>query len=281
MTVDSAFRQLPDSTMGFTGKASPIQGDPKMIDTRELELYASAAVVFGAGKPLLTALSATRPGDRSPARILAAIWSRGPWVTGLVMVTMLVMIGLRYAVPGLGDRLMRHPGALDDGQWWRVFTALFIQSSGLVQIVVNVAALAVAGPIAERVFGAGRWLLVFFGSGVVANVVSEEGWSRHGGGSSIAICGLVGALAMTYLLRSGEFAADGDSGTGPGTDLAQDPTRLRRLTLAIPAAGAFLCAIHNNHGAGLLTGCVLGLVLTATAGRRALGLPRDPVRAGS
>lgn len=247
-----------------------------MIDTHELELYASAAVVFGAGKPLLTTLSETRPGEQSPARILAAIWSRRPWVTALVLVTMLVMIGLQYAVPGLADRLTRQPGALQDGQWWRVFTALFIQSSGPVQIVVNVAALAVAGPIAERVFGAGRWLLIFFGSGVVANIVSEQGWGRHGGGTSIAICGLVGALATTYLLRAGDLGADGDAEVAAAQ-------RLRRLTLAIPAAGAFLCALHNNHGAGLLTGCLLGLLAAATTRLRAprLGLPRTQVRAGS
>ncbi len=244
-----------------------------MLNTHEVELYASAAVVFGAGKPLLTALSGTRPEDRSPERLLSAIWSRRPWATALVMVTMLVMIGLQYAVPGLADRLTRQPGALDDGQWWRVFTALFIQSSGLVQIVVNVAALAVAGPIAERVFGPGRWLLVFFGSGVVANVLSEQGWGRHGGGDSVAICGLVGALAMTCLLRVRELGQDG------GADLGEDPKRLRQLALAIPAAGAFLCAIHNNHGAGLLTGCVLGLVIAAVARPGSLPLALRQTRA--
>ena len=235
-----------------------------MVSAHEIELYASAAVVFGAGKPLLTALSATRRGEQSPAQLLSAIWGRRPWATAVVMVVMLVMIGLRYTVPGLSDQLVRQPDALHDGQWWRVFTALFIQSSGLVQIVVNVAALAVAGPIAEWVFGPRRWLLIFFGSGVVANVLSEAGWSRHGGGCSIAICGLIGALAATCLLRAGEF----------GPDLAEDPKQLQRMALAIPAAGAFLCVISNNHGAGLLTGCVLGLVVAATArpGSLRLGL---------
>ncbi|MEU4235871.1 hypothetical protein [Actinoplanes sp. NPDC026619] len=31
----------------------------------------------------------------------------------------------------------------------------------------------------------------------------------------------------------------------------------------IPAATAFLCALTNNHGIGLLTGCALGAALAA------------------
>jgi rhomboid protease GluP len=240
-----------------------------MVNAHEVELYASAAVVFGAGRPLLTALSATRREERSPVQLLSAIWGRRPWVTAVVLATMLVMVGLQYTVHDFADQLMRQPGALSDGQWWRVVTALFIQSSGPEQIVVNVSALAVAGPIAERVFGPGRWLLVFFGSGVVANILSEEGWGRHGGGCSVAICGLLGALAVTCLLRVG----------GSGPDLGEDPRRLWLTACAIPAAGVFLCAIGNNHGAGLLTGCVLGLLAVATARPGALHL--GPATAGA
>lgn len=160
----------------------------------------------------------------------------------MVLAAVLVMIGLQYTVHGLSDHLTRQPDALHNGQWWRVFTALFIQSSGPLQIAVNIPALAVAGPIAERTLGPARWLLIFFGSGAAANIVSEAGWSRHGGGSSIAICGLVGALAVVCLARGA------------------NPKRQRVNAAAILAAGAFLCAIENNHGAGLLAGCVFGLV---------------------
>jgi len=225
-----------------------------MVGAHEIELYASAAVVVGAGQPLLIGLSATPRGERSPVRILSAIWCRRPWATATVMVVMVAMIVLQYTVHGLSDQLMRQPGALRDGRWWRVFTALFIQSSGLIQIVVNVGALAVAGPIAERVLGPRSWLLVFFGSGLVANIVSEAGWSRHGGGDSVAICGLVGALAAVCLLRVGEF----------GSDHVKNPGHLRLTALAIPAAGTFLCAISNNHGVGLLTGFVFGLAVATT-----------------
>ncbi|MBC3843637.1 hypothetical protein GXW82_35745 [Streptacidiphilus sp. 4-A2] len=198
-------------------------------------------------------------------RLLSAIWGRKPWATAAVMVVMLVMIGLQYTVHGLAGQLMRQPGALHDGQWWRVFTALFIQSSGLEQIVGTCALWPVS---ARSLRGARPQPLA---AGLLRQWHCRQqprrgGWSRHGGGSSVAICGLIGALAAICLLRGGKFGPD------LGPDLGEDPKRLRWTALAIPAAGAFLCAIANNHGAGLLTGCVLGLVVaTVLPGSLRLG----------
>ncbi len=235
------------------------------MNAHTIELYASAAVVVGSGKEILLALSPTRPDRRSPMQVLGAAWARRPRVTAAVLVATAVMVVLQYAVAGLAGELMRRPGALTDGQAWRIFTALFIQSSGAVQIAVNLSALLVAGAVAEWVLRPRRWLLVYFASGLVANYVSLEGWSRHGGGSSVAICGLVGALAAITLLR--------------GAEPAGTLRRLRLLSLALPAAGLFLCLLHNNHGAGLLTGYVLGAVIAVTArpGALRLGLAKPPV----
>jgi rhomboid protease GluP len=235
------------------------------MNAHTIELYASAAVVFATGKELLVVLAPTLPDRRSPVQVLGAAWARRPRVTAAVLVATAVMVVLQYAVAGLAGDLVRRPGALGDGQEWRMFTALFIQSSGAVQIVVNLSALLGAGAVAEWVLGPRRWLLVYFASGLVANYVSLEGWGRHGGGCSVAICGLVGALAAITLLRGAE----------PG-DTAQ---RLRLLSLAVPATGLFLCLLHNNHGAGLLTGFVLGAVIAVTArpGALRLGLGKAPV----
>jgi rhomboid protease GluP len=78
---------------------------------------------------------------------------------------------------------------------------------------------------------------------VAAHVVSTAGWSVHGGGDSVGICGLVGALA-------GSCALSG----------RQRPLRL--LSVLVPAAGAVLCLMENNHGIGVLTGVVLGAAFT-------------------
>jgi len=121
-----------------------------------------------------------------------------------------------------------------------------VQSSGGVQLVFNWAALVVVAPVAERVIGPVATLAVFLLAGVTAQAVSTAGWSRHGGGDSVAICGLVGALAVLYALR----------GSRSG---------LRRLALLIPAATLVLLLLTNNHGVGLAVGCLLGLPLARFA----------------
>ncbi|GAA1229799.1 hypothetical protein GCM10009665_20290 [Kitasatospora nipponensis] len=237
------------------------------MNTHLTELYASAAIVIGAGLSVLSAVAPLPDGggarDRNLLRVTAAAWARRPRVTPVLLVAVALSALLQYAVPGYADAIQRTPGTLSDGQWWRLITALFDQSSGAMQITVNLAALLGAGAVAEWALGPARWLLVFLGSGVAANVVSVESWSRHGGGCSVAICGLVAAVAVTVLLRGGSPALPAAA-------------RRRSMVLAalVPAAGVFLCVIHNNHGMGLVAGAVLAvpLVLSARPGSLRLGL---------
>ncbi|MEU9047131.1 MULTISPECIES: rhomboid family intramembrane serine protease [unclassified Kitasatospora] len=241
----------------------------------EIGLYASAAVVIGAGLRTLvlagspagltgaskgastgastdaTTAQAGGPGD--VLAVVRAALARRPWVTAALFAVMAVMAVVQYAVPSVIDDLMRQPDALSDGQWWRAGTALLVQSSGLMQIAINLPALLVIGAVAESVLGWWRTAAVFLVSGVLAHVVSLSGWSPRGGGDSVAVCGLLGALAVTCLLR-------GDL-RGPGL-------RANWPVLLIPAAGLFLCAMRNNHGAGLVAGCLLGLVLAVGARTR-------------
>ncbi|MGW1893893.1 rhomboid family intramembrane serine protease [Streptomyces sp. NPDC002004] len=230
-----------------------------------IELYASAAVVVGAGLRTLVLFGpASGPAGGTAGRgprqndVLAAVrgaWAQRPWGTAVLFALMAVMAVVQYAVPGVVDDLMRRPGALTDGQWWRAGTALLVQSSGIMQIAVNLSALLVVGAIAESVFGWWRTLAVFLVGGVAAHVVSLAGWSLYGGGDSVAICGLLGALAVTALLRR---------------DALGLTFRSIWYVLLIPAAGLFLCLLRNNHGAGLVAGCLCGLLLVGTEVR----LPR-------
>ncbi|MFD9335020.1 rhomboid family intramembrane serine protease [Streptomyces sp. NPDC060028] len=121
-------------------------------------------------------------------------------------------------------------------------TALTVQSSGWFQLLFNLAALAVVVPVAERELGSWALLLVFAVSGVSAQTVSMAGWRPRGGGDSVAICGLVGALVTWYALCGSVVS-------------------LRRVVLLIPAADLVLCLLANNHGAGLAVGCALGFGL--------------------
>jgi rhomboid protease GluP len=205
---------------------------------RTVILYACAAAVMIAGLQVLMDLDAGgRPGP--PWELARRAWRRPvpPVALGLVVVfTAMAVVQLAYH-PVIGA-LERAPG----GGWWRVGTALLVQSSGGFQLAFNLAALIVVAPVANRVLGNAWTLVVFIVSGLVAQTVSAAGWSPRGGGDSVAICGLVGALATAYVCR--------------GTDRS-----LRLGAALVPVAGLVLCLVTNNHGIGVLTGCVFGVAL--------------------
>jgi len=199
-------------------------------------LYLCAAAVLIAGTQVL--LELTVPGGRVPPwQAARLIWRRPvpPVAAGLV-VLMVAMAIVQTVHPAVIGDLERDPA----GGWWRCGTALLVQSSGWTQAVFNLAALGAVAPVAARTLGNWWALIIFLVAGVASHVVSTAGWSPHGGGDSVAICGLVGALAVGYLLR------------GTRRDL-------RLKLLLVPAAGVLLCVLRNNHGVGVLVGCLLGV----------------------
>lgn len=200
-----------------------------------LVLYGcAAAVVVPGGRLVMDELGGRQV---SPGRLLAALWRRPvPWVAGVLVGVMTAMAVVQTVAPEVMSHLERVP----DGAWWRAVTALLVQTSGWVQLAFNLAALVVVAPVAERRLGAVWMPVIFLLAGVAAHVVSMMGWSVHGGGDSVGICGLVGALATSYALRG-----------------RQRPLRL--LSLLVPTAGAVLCLIENNHGIGVLVGVLLGV----------------------
>ncbi|WP_405693029.1 rhomboid family intramembrane serine protease [Streptomyces sp. NBC_01185] len=200
-------------------------------------LYGCAAAVVVPGTRLvMDQVEGRRSG---PGGLLAALWRRPvPRAAAVLVGVMAAMAVVQTAVPGVMPHLERDP----HGPWWRVVTALLVQTSGRGQLALNLAALAVVAPAAERRLGAVWMPVVLVLSGVVAHGVSTAGWSVHGGGDSVGICGLVGALAASCAL------------TG-----RRRPLRL--VSLLVPAAGVVLCVAENNHGAGVVTGAVLGAAL--------------------
>ncbi|MFE1954433.1 rhomboid family intramembrane serine protease [Streptomyces sp. NPDC059524] len=224
------------------------------MNLHSVMLYGCAAVVVVVGVRVLAAIAVlgdrdtqeTRDtGETSPPQALLRAWRRPlPWAAALLVAVMVAFGIAQLAAPGVIDALERQP----HGDWWRAGTALLVQSSGWFQILFNLAALVAVAPVAERHFGPVRTLMIFVLSGVTAQAVSMSGWSPTGGGDSVAICGLVGALATWYALR--------------GTDLL-----LRRTAPLVPLAGLVLCLLTNNHGVGLLMGSLLGAGLALPARR--------------
>ncbi|MFG3258247.1 rhomboid family intramembrane serine protease [Streptomyces sp. NPDC048172] len=202
-------------------------------------LYGCAAVVVVTGVRLLAAFATTNgPGGAEVAPPLALLrtWQRPVPKAAAGLVAAMVVLGVaQEAFPAMVEALERHP----HGAWWRAVTALAVQSSGWFQLLFNLAALAAVAPVAERKFGPWRTLFVFAASGVAAQAVSMASWSPRGGGDSVAVCGLVGALAVRYAVRG-------------------DVLALRRAATLVPAAGLVLGLLTDNHGVGILVGCALG-----------------------
>lgn len=89
------------------------------------------------------------------------------------------------------------PAAVAAGEWWRLFTAVFLHV-GLWHLGFNLMALSQVGPPLEEIHGRGRLLVLFLLMGGFANLAS--GWMGISGisaGASGAIMGLIG-LAGQY-----------------------------------------------------------------------------------
>jgi rhomboid protease GluP len=138
-----------------------------------------------------------------------------------------------------------------NGEWWRLVTALFVHS-GYLRLFVNIAGLAQAGLMLERLVGPLAFATTFFAAGILPGLkdISEQpiGVSV---GASAAIFGIYGLLVASFLL--------GLRRRSPATIPL---SALRRLA---PAAGVFI--LYNvalggpPHLAGLMLGFACGIVL--------------------
>src|SRR3990172_8503754 len=77
---------------------------------------------------------------------------------------------------------------------WRFITAIFLHG-GLGHLVANLFALALFGTILESFIGSKRLLLVFFASGIIANIIAINFYPSSLGASG-AIYGILGALII-------------------------------------------------------------------------------------
>jgi membrane associated rhomboid family serine protease len=118
-------------------------------------------------------------------------------VTAAVFAVTTVTSVLGLALPAFLDALERTPDGLH-GQWWRTFTALFVQDGGVLGTVSNLAFLLLLGVLAERLAGPRWWLVAYFGAGL-AGELAGYAWQPTGAGNSVAVCGLAGLLIVALL----------------------------------------------------------------------------------
>jgi membrane associated rhomboid family serine protease len=180
---------------------------------------------------------------RAPTARTAATARRWPVATVSVLAVTAVLTVLQFPFPQVRTALWRDQGALAAGQWWRLVTPLFVQYDAVWVIALVFACIAVFGALAERVFGPGRWLLLYLGCGVVGQAFGYL-WAPPDAGASVACAGLLGALSAWLL-----------SPAGPR------PVQVRVWGVAGLFAGTVLVVVGDMHGPPLLAGFGLGALL--------------------
>ncbi|MFI9379555.1 rhomboid family intramembrane serine protease [Kutzneria sp. NPDC052558] len=198
---------------------------------------------------------------------------------GVTVVTAATNI-VQLTVPGTFERFGRTPAGLH-GEWWRTVTSLFVQDNGVAGIVSNLLFLALIGAIAEQVASRPRWLLHYFGVGLVSEFVGYL-WQPVGGGSSIAICGLTGIVAVALWQRDARlprWAAGATflwcgalfgslwwplafTGVVAVWIVRDRPWAVRPAGIAVVFTAVVLSALTNIHGGALVIGVLLGLLTT-------------------
>ena len=145
--------------------------------------------------------------------------------------------------------------ATQDGQWWRLVSAMFLHF-GLLHLALNMWALWDVGRLLEQVFGRWRFLLLYLSCGVIGNLLSLviQGNQAVSGGASGAIFGLYGALVL-FLWRE-------RAQVDPGEFRWMFGAATIFIVLAL-VMGQVVPGIDNSaHIGGLISGALLGVALS-------------------
>jgi len=168
-----------------------------------------------------------------------------PWISIALILATSIVTALQIVYPELLALLRRDAGGLREGELWRLVTPLFVQPYGLMQLLYNVLFMIAFLPLAEKIYGRGGMLAVYFISGIAGQLVNHV-WSPTGGGASTAAFGVGGGIVAYVLFNRSRFPA------------------LLSVAAALSLAGAVVvCFVKNGHGPGLLTGALVATLLMA------------------
>ena len=140
------------------------------------------------------------------------------------------------------------PPAVANGQFWRLFTAMFLHA-GLLHVALNAYFFWLFGRVVESVFGRTWMLLIFLVSGFLASVASYAFGPvlALAVGASGAISGVFGAF-IAYNYRRRHLAANAAN---------------LRMALTVIVLNAFIAIAYSSidwraHVGGLVAGFALG-----------------------
>jgi rhomboid protease GluP len=138
------------------------------------------------------------------------------------------------------------------GEYWRLVMPMFLHI-GFLHLVLNTTALFILGRILERVYGYGRFALLYVACGVGSSALSMTLSSSVSAGASGAIFGIAGAMLTTGYLHRAAVPRHWRRAFGGGIL----PLIVINLILGYSIAG-----IDNwGHLGGLLSGMLLSAVI--------------------
>ncbi|WP_035179316.1 rhomboid family protein [Alkalihalobacterium bogoriense] len=94
--------------------------------------------------------------------------------------------------------------AIEEGEWWRFFTSMFLHI-GLLHLFMNSLALYFLGTAVERIYGSFRFLFIYVIAGIVGSIASYAFSEQISAGASGAIFGCFGALLYFGLIHKRIF----------------------------------------------------------------------------
>jgi rhomboid protease GluP len=189
-------------------------------------LRSSDYVVFGATTPGdAEAIWALLPQQKTPefiaeqerfetySKTMKELGQRTPVTSALISLNLVLFVlmaisGVHIVDPEAGSLIpwgSNYGPYTWTGEPWRLLTSAFLHA-GIVHITLNLFALYQGGNLAERLFGSGRYALIYLLSALSGSVVSS--WHdplRNSVGASGAIFGVFGALLVFFAMRREDF----------------------------------------------------------------------------
>ena len=145
-----------------------------------------------------------------------------------------------------------------DGEWWRLFTSMWLHG-GLIHVAANMYGLWGFGRITERIYGRGRYLVLYLVTGLASSLASVAWHSEPtvSVGASGAIFGVVGALVWPFYRKRLQL---------PHAVMSAMLRNIGTVIVINLIIGASIPVIDNAaHVGGLIAGLLLGAVFVELA----------------
>jgi membrane associated rhomboid family serine protease len=215
----------------------------------------------------------SRPNTTQRRAVRARFWlSQNPRILtytliGLNVVAYLILALLSGNFLNISVDALVNMGAqvnilVSQGDFWRIFTAMFLHIS-ILHIALNMLSLYFVGSVVELFYGKWRYLLIYLASGIAGGIVTYLAFGTNdltiSAGASGAIFGIFGALGAFYIVNRRAL--------GPAAN-AMISNWVFWLVLNLVYGFSIAGIGWQDHLGGLFAGLVLGMLMLPRLRRR-------------